>query len=107
MAYRIASNAFFRDLLVSSFVFHSSLLTVKSIDWVVAYDGFLCIMEIVCIFHSGRLDYRGTFKFILLCNELNVADREGQWIRQFQTIPGACSTIVFFIVAKRDYRRTF
>jgi len=34
-------NAIFRDLPVSSFVFHSSLLTVKSVNLVVARDGFL------------------------------------------------------------------
>ena len=46
------------DLLVSSFVFHSSLLTAKSVDLVVACDGFLCIIEIVIhLFHSGYLDY--------------------------------------------------
>ena len=31
--------------------------------------------------------------------EHTVADREGQWIFQLQTITGVCSTIVFFIVA--------
>jgi len=36
-------------------VFHSSLLTAKSVDLVVA--SFACIMEIVHIFHSGYLDY--------------------------------------------------
>ena len=33
-------NAFFIDLTVSSFVSHSSLLTGKSVDLVVARDGF-------------------------------------------------------------------
>ena len=33
-------NAFFMDLPVSSFVCHSSLLTAKGIDLVVACDGF-------------------------------------------------------------------
>ena len=37
-------NAFFVDLPVSSFVFHSFLLTVKSLNLVVAHDGLLCIM---------------------------------------------------------------
>ena len=33
------------------------LLTVKSIDLVVAHTGFLCIKEeIICIFYSGKLD---------------------------------------------------
>jgi len=31
----------------SSFVFHSSLLTVNSINLVVTCDGFLCVMEII------------------------------------------------------------
>jgi len=43
------SDAFFRDLPESSFVFHSSLLTVKSVNLVVACDGFLCVMEIIRI----------------------------------------------------------
>ena len=33
-------NAFFMDLPVSSFVTHSSLLTARSVDLVVACDGF-------------------------------------------------------------------
>jgi len=33
-------NAFFMDLLVSSFVFHSYLLTVKGVDLAVACNGF-------------------------------------------------------------------
>ena len=33
-------NAFFMDLPLSSFVCHSSLLTVKGVDLVVARDGF-------------------------------------------------------------------
>jgi len=59
LVYRSTCNAFFRDLPVFSFVFHSSLLTVKSVNLVVARDGFL----------------------------------------ERQTITGARSTIVFFIVA--------
>jgi len=45
LAYRSAYNAFFMNLPVSSFVFHSSLLTAKSVDSVVALDGFLFVME--------------------------------------------------------------
>ena len=45
MAYYSMSNAFFRDLTVSS-VFHSYLLTAKGIDLVVAYDGFLCLRKL-------------------------------------------------------------
>ena len=50
---------------VSSFVFHSSLLTIKSIDLVAARDGFLCITKIVHSFHGDYLDYRGTFQTAL------------------------------------------
>jgi len=39
-------------------LFHSSLLTAKTVDLVVAHDGFFCTTEIICIFHSG---YRGAF----------------------------------------------
>ena len=39
------------DLPVSSFVSHSSLLTAKSVDLVVASDGF--VTEIVHIFHNS------------------------------------------------------
>ena len=55
-------------LLLSSFVFHSSLLRV---NLVVAHDGFLCISEIVCIFHSSYFDYRGDFQAVLdsYCHE--------------------------------------
>jgi len=46
-------NKFFMDLPVSSFVFHSSLLTAKSIDLMVPpHDGFL---EIACIFVVATL----------------------------------------------------
>jgi len=52
----------------------------ESIDLVVASDGFLYIMEIVHIFHSGYLDYREAIQTVLdptlLCNKLNTADRE-------------------------------
>jgi len=54
-----------QDIQVSSFVFISSLLTVKSINLVVARDGFLCVMEIFCIFHRGYFDYRGAFQTVL------------------------------------------
>ena len=36
----------------------SSLLTAKSVNLAFAHDGFLCITEIICIFHSGYFDYR-------------------------------------------------
>ena len=41
-------------LLCVSFIF-------ADIEMVAAHDGFLCITEIVHIFHSGYLDYRGAF----------------------------------------------
>ena len=81
MAHRSTCNAFFRDLPVSSFVFHSSLLIVKSVNLVVACDGFLCIREIVRNFHGGYLDYGGAFDSFYsnyMCNELKIAEREGQ-----------------------------
>ena len=40
LAYHSTYNAFFMDLPVSSFVSHSSLLTVKGVDLAVARDGF-------------------------------------------------------------------
>ena len=42
-----------------------SLLAVKTVDLVVAGDGFFCIMEIVCIFYNGYLDYRGALQTVL------------------------------------------
>ena len=50
MVYHSTCNAFFRDLPVSSFVFHSSLLTVKSVNLVVARDGFLSIIPCTFVF---------------------------------------------------------
>ena len=66
LAYHSMYNVFFMDLLVLSFVFHSSLLTAKSVNLVVAHDGFLCIMEIVCIFHSGYFNYKGAYELFLI-----------------------------------------
>ena len=40
LAYHSTYNVFFMDLPVSSFVSHSSWLTVKSVDLAVACDGF-------------------------------------------------------------------
>ena len=44
----------------------AALLTVKSVNLVVALDGFLCKMEslIVCIFYRGYFDNREKF---LIC----------------------------------------
>jgi len=82
--------------LTSVFLCVPSLLTEKSANLVVAYDGFLSITKIVGIFHSGYLDYRGTFQTILLCNEFKITDREGKWIPQFQTTTGERGTIRTF-----------
>jgi len=38
-------NAFFMELPVPSFVFHSTLLTVKSVNLVVTHNGFLFVIE--------------------------------------------------------------
>jgi len=63
LAYHSMYNIFFMDLPVSSFVFHSSLLIAKTVDLVVAHDVILArVIEIIHIFHSGYLDYRGTFQ---------------------------------------------
>ena len=55
LANRGVYNAFFMDLPVLSFVFHSSLLIVK------ACDDFLGITEITYIFCSG---HRGAFQTV-------------------------------------------
>jgi len=88
---------FFVDSSVSSFVFHSALLTMKSVDFVVEQDGFLCKTEslIVCIFHRDYFDNRGAFKKFVICtavyNRSNLADNNGCFI--FQTIIDGYSTI--------------
>jgi len=45
----------------------------KNFNLVVAHDGFLCVMKIVHIFHSGYLDYRGAFQtvFDLYCSVMS------------------------------------
>jgi len=71
---------------VSSFVFHSSLLSVYL---VVARDGFLCVTRNPHIFIVAALITDVLFQqflFVMLCNVLNIANREGNaWIVQFQT----------------------
>jgi len=88
---------------VSSFVFHSSLLTVNSVNLVVARDGFLFILRNRPYFSLWLLLLQRCFSntswLVLLRNELNITDREGKWIPQSQTITGAYGTIVIFIVA--------
>jgi len=39
--YQIMNNTFFMDLAVSSFVSHSSLLTAKGVNLMIAYAGWL------------------------------------------------------------------
>jgi len=56
LAYRIMYNAFLPE---PSFVFHSSLLTVKIVDLVVARDGFLFVTP---YFSTGYFD---AFKMLL------------------------------------------
>ena len=54
------------DLPVTSFVSRSTLLTVKSVDLVVAHDVELpFVTEIVRIFRSGHFDSRGAFQTVL------------------------------------------
>ena len=66
---------------MSSFVINSSLLTAKSVDLVVAHDGFLCIMAVVCIwlFWLQRC-FLNSSSFILLCDRLNIHSWQGSII---------------------------
>ena len=52
------------DLPVYIFVSHSSLLTAKGADLVVA----CALREIIRIFHNGYFDCRGAFQTVLDCN---------------------------------------
>jgi len=90
LAYCSTCNAFFRDLPVSSFLFHSSLLTVKSVNLVVVHDGFLCIMGIfiVVTFSTEVL-----FKQFLICTCQTQLTEKGNG---YQTITGVHGTIVYF-----------
>ena len=38
---------------------------IESVDLVVAHDGFLCIMEIIRILHSGYFDHRCAYQSVL------------------------------------------
>ena len=65
------------NLPVSSFVSHSSLLTVKSVDLAIARDGFPSYKRKSSVFVIGAiLIAEVLFKFVLLCNGLNIADNE-------------------------------
>jgi len=46
-------------------MFHSSLPTVKGVNFGGTCDGFLCVMEIIGIFHCGNFNYRGAFQNVL------------------------------------------
>jgi len=86
---------------VSSFVFYSSLLTVKSVNSVVARNGYLSVMEIVHIFHSGYLGafqtVRDLYRLYCCITSWNITDREGQWILQFQTITDVQHYRIFIV----------
>jgi len=56
-------------------------------------------MEIICNFHSGYLDCKGSFGFILLCNRLNIVEKEAQWILHFSDkTRKVCSAIFFLLI---------
>ena len=61
-------------LLVSSFVFHSSLLTAKGVDLVVLVMASFAQWKSSVFF----FDYRGAFQTVFdsYCNRLNLADNE-------------------------------
>ena len=63
--YHSTYNAFFMDLPVSSFVSHSSLLTAKSVNFVIARDGFPSHNGNRPFFHSGYFDSRGACQTVL------------------------------------------
>jgi len=90
--------------MYSSETYHRPPLCSIHLCWqwkaLISHDGFLCITEIVHIFHGGHFDCRGAFQTVL------DTDREGEWILQFQMITGACSTIVFLHSGYFDYRCT-
>ena len=78
MVHHSTYNAFFMDLPVSSFVSHSSLLTVKSVDLEVAHDGFPLYQKsfvffIVTILIAEVL-FQPAFDSVL-CNGLNISEK--------------------------------
>ena len=66
LAYRSTYNAFFMDLPVSSFVSHSSLLTGKGVDLVVACDGFPSKQKLSAFFIVAILIAEVLFKEFLI-----------------------------------------
>jgi len=81
-------NAFFIDLPEPSFLSHSTLLTTKSINFVVGTWWLPFITEIVHNFHSCYFDCKSYF---LLYNRWNIA---GNKASSFQTIIKVHSVIV-------------
>ena len=75
--------------------------------WLHVMASFACVMEIVCIFHSGYLDIETRSWFVLVCNELKIVEREAQWMLHFSDdnwwaphlYLGRVASFVFFIVA--------
>ena len=67
-------NAFFIDLPVSSFVFHTSLLTVKSVDLAVAHDGFPLKRKLSVFFIVATLIVEVFFEQFLIGTGLNIAN---------------------------------
>ena len=57
LAYRSTCNIFFMDIPVSSFVFHLSLLAVKSVNLVVSYNGFLCMSVVSTLITEMLFEY--------------------------------------------------
>ena len=108
MAYHGTFNAFFMDLPVASFVFHSSLLTVKGVRFGGTRDGFFCVTEII---YSGFFDDIGPFRKILdLYYYVTLADNEYYGYFTFQTIvdgTGVCGTIIIFRVATLCFSNSF
>ena len=108
-------HSVFRDLPESSFVFHSSLLIVNSVNLVVACDGFLCVIEIVpsklsIFFMVATLITELLFKQLLIC--IAVWWVEHRWQRREMDISvsddnrGARHHRIFHS-GFFDYRRTF
>jgi len=63
------SNAFFMNLSASVLVSYESLLPVKSVNSVVAYDGFLPKMKVVCNTSIAKV----LFKQLLLYTIVTIA----------------------------------
>jgi len=87
-------NAFFMELPVAFFVPHSALLTVKSVNSVVALDGFFHNRKLSVFFMQATFNYTVVFQvhtsqFVLVGNELNTAGNEAQWLLHFSICWGA------------------